>query len=225
MRETKVTRALKNVGIYNDSLFFGPHPYIWNRVRGGHRDVFPSGWYVSKRGEDLTDGKGHWNDQGQKFFSYITREDKAEALEKAIAWARERFGIEEWARSPFGGYGPKVFVEKRLSALLNAEKELAYRRDDRVRTSDDRVGKIVGAKITKEGFVYRVQVELPEEDYVDLPADELSPLSKQDEKARLVQQIEAERGLLPDEGWGRARRERRIADLEYRLAVLEGEES
>ena len=45
------------------------------------------------------------------FSCWRPREDKEPQRLAALAWATERYGIQEWERSPFGSYHPKGWLQ------------------------------------------------------------------------------------------------------------------
>lgn len=118
-----LTDAFRVAGVFNSASFYGETPYVVRYPRDGYRDVWPSQWCVIARGQDLNEGRGHyrlqeWHGTGsRKGFSYSSRETVAQVREEAIQWARERFGIEDWARDPYGSYGPAEFVAARTAEL------------------------------------------------------------------------------------------------------------
>ena len=78
-------------------------------------------WHVIQ-GRLITDEDAHWRDNGKKTFNVRRREDKAPQLSEAMAWAGERYGVKEWAKTPFGAYAPAEFVKARLKQLLDLAK-------------------------------------------------------------------------------------------------------
>jgi hypothetical protein len=133
MAASKKIQALRERRVFNSYEFYGgpasriPHiGYYSDTGRGGLGQF----WQVTRLGEDLNDGRGAWyqNDHhggSHRTFSLFRSaggtfaERKRAALEEALAWARERFGIEEWQRDPFGSYGPAEYVDRRLAELLD----------------------------------------------------------------------------------------------------------
>ncbi len=121
---SKLTDALRDCRVFNDHEFFNEKGQVWvayNAADGGrggraaHATVYRRGY--------KTHPDGHWRDYGNKTFSsYSERRPegtspKAHCIALAQAWAAERYGVTEWARSPFGGYGDAAFVKARLAAL------------------------------------------------------------------------------------------------------------
>ena len=116
----KITQAdLRRIGIVNSFEFYGEQPYISHRDTVS-RDVTPSAWYAVKRGEDLNDGHGAGYEHDARWFVHTgggTGPLGKAALAKAQAWASERFGIDSWAKDPFGGYGPADYIAEHLAFL------------------------------------------------------------------------------------------------------------
>lgn len=110
---SKLIDALRSAGVFNPYDFYGNEPYIAQRVKGGNRDVLPSAWRVYRHGETLST----WYDCGAKSFSYSGREMNKAALSEAQTWAAARYNISEWIRDPFGSYGSREFVLKRIAEL------------------------------------------------------------------------------------------------------------
>jgi hypothetical protein len=54
-------------------------------------------WQVVRPGYK-TDPEGHWEDDGHKTFSVLSRDVKESQRLAAIDWASYRYGIEEWGR-------------------------------------------------------------------------------------------------------------------------------
>ena len=101
--------------VFNPWGFYGRQPFIWYRPRG--RDslsMTTRAWMVTKRVVLLGD---RWFDSGSKVFLVFTT-SKEETLTQAKVWASKKFGVKEWAKDPFGGYGPKEFMQRRLEEIL-----------------------------------------------------------------------------------------------------------
>jgi hypothetical protein len=56
-------------------------------------------WGVVSTGHHV-DPHGHAADYGMKVFAYLGRQNKQAALERAQAWASERYGVSEWVQIP-----------------------------------------------------------------------------------------------------------------------------
>lgn len=127
---SKVLEAMRERLVFNQYEFYKSQPYIWYQARGDSRSMTVQGWMVTKRGEKLAT---HWKDNDSKHFylelpaydpSKYTQRQRTEiakdgALKAARAWASERFGVKEWAKDPFGSYGPAEFVAARLKEILS----------------------------------------------------------------------------------------------------------
>lgn len=96
-----------------------PDVYLSYRARRGHRDVTPNGWQVI-RPERKTDPDGQWFYQYNKTF--IGNKD-SEALQQAMAWASERYGIKEWVKVT--GFGGDYFPAEAAAAIKAARKQQA----------------------------------------------------------------------------------------------------
>ena len=117
---SKITEELKKHKIYNLYEFYGEIPYIWYRPSGGSRSSSVSAWMVTKHGYRLDDS---WYNHGSRAFIVFNRKDKPIKLLEAETWASDKFGIKEWARDPFGGYGPSDFIKTRIKEILEQETE------------------------------------------------------------------------------------------------------
>ena len=115
---SKTVDALRARGIHNDHDFFGAEPYLYYAGRDNTRagTAISHGWGVTKRGFDLGQA---WYDRGSRWFSNWGRHDKAAKREEAAAFlATLNGGDTDLARCPFGGWGRKVFVKRRLKQIL-----------------------------------------------------------------------------------------------------------
>jgi len=113
---SKLTTDLRRINIYNPYDFYGDEVYLSHRS-AEPRAVSPAAWLVTKKGVPLG---SHWSDGDSKSFSHVGQplgpEGKA-TLALAQAFAAERFGVTGWARDPFSGYGPAVYVAEHLAFL------------------------------------------------------------------------------------------------------------
>jgi hypothetical protein len=114
VKKSELRDKLRQVKIYNDYEFFADQPHI---VRSPASNWNSPQWAVHKRGAKLSE---HYMDGGGKVFYIHGRKDITAARLRAQEWASEKFGIDEWAIGPFGAYGPKKFIEKRIKYLLKA---------------------------------------------------------------------------------------------------------
>jgi hypothetical protein len=88
--------------------------------RGGHGAY----WQVCK-GNEPTDPQAAWFYYARKtltvfdFLRQTANRAKAKdaALEAAKAWASEKYGIKEWARTPYGSWMDAGFVKRRMAEL------------------------------------------------------------------------------------------------------------
>jgi hypothetical protein len=62
-----------------------------------------------------------WYDHGDKTFNVFNRAEKQMKLEKAVAWVKEKYGVEITDRDPHGNYHPKGTLE-RLAKILEEMK-------------------------------------------------------------------------------------------------------
>lgn len=112
--EVKVHNAHNFAGHGNVYIAYSPNEY--------GRIMRPARWQVVRPGFK-TDPDGHWMNYGHKTFLLVNagethKEKKEIALEEAKAWASERYGITEWAKTPFGDWMDADFVKARLKELL-----------------------------------------------------------------------------------------------------------
>lgn len=125
---TATLALLNSVGVQNDHGFFNgadPAGQVWIGYNtSAPRSPVGSWWAVYRRGYK-TDPKGDWYRYGNKAFSAYGRADRAPKLAAAQAWAGERYGIQEWKRTPFGSYGDAAFVTARLAELKAEAKAKA----------------------------------------------------------------------------------------------------
>ena len=115
---SKLQELCRSVKVYNDYGFFQDQPYIsW--TQNGGRSVMPPWYAVHKRGVDFGDA---WYTYGAMVFSHSGGiENKHKAFDEAVQFLKDRFGIQEVARSPFGGWGDAEYVAKRIKQI----KEMA----------------------------------------------------------------------------------------------------
>lgn len=118
---SKFTDALRtHLNMSNDYAFFGDHVYITHHSREGRG--FGARWAVHKKGSRL--GRA-WYEHDSKWFSHGGGGwNKLVALAEAQEWVRERYGVKEWVRSPFGGMGDATFVQERVASLRAAVASL-----------------------------------------------------------------------------------------------------
>jgi hypothetical protein len=115
---------MRSVGVYNAHNFANGAIFVDYTPRDTGRGGFSAKWQVCWAGH-VTDPKAHWADYGKKTFNVFGKDEKETARLEAIAWATEKYGIKEWAKTPFGSYMDAGFVAKRLGELKAAIKEKA----------------------------------------------------------------------------------------------------
>lgn len=121
---SKLTESFKTVGVCNPANFANGEPYLnyYPLASYGH---YSQDWVCHKSGENLS---GHIIYHGKSFSTFGSgphHELKRRALEAAKAWAGERFGITEWARTPYGSWMDADFVKRRtaeLKAMVEAKE-------------------------------------------------------------------------------------------------------
>lgn len=110
----KLTKQwLREHGIYNShdiAKRAGSRLYIDYYPQQLGRAYQSAKWQVIGMGFS-TDPNAHWADYGNKTFDVFKREDKVSQLESAMSWCKDKFGITEWERDPFGGYQIKGTLE------------------------------------------------------------------------------------------------------------------
>lgn len=127
---SKLTEQLREVGICNPHNFAGHgnvyidyHPNDYGRGGRGAR------WVVARPGFKAY-AEAPWYDYGCKTFlvsgSGSHTENKARKLEEAKQWASEKYGIKEWAKTPFGTWMDANFVKTRLAELKESIKIKTY---------------------------------------------------------------------------------------------------
>lgn len=104
----KFAEALGDIGLHNPHNYASGKPYIsfqayqeWSRSNG---------WNLS------------WGDRTKNFSLFGS--DRATVLEEAKTWASERFGIKEWARTPFNSLMDAEFVKSRNKELKEQLKAI-----------------------------------------------------------------------------------------------------
>lgn len=124
---SKRTDAWRAVRLYNIHGFYAGRPYISYQAGENGRVYRPAGWRVYKQGENLAT---HWMDSGARVFTIHgqpgTRltERRWAAHSEAVRWASERFGISDWMKDPYGGWGEAAFVKARIRDLNEQLKKV-----------------------------------------------------------------------------------------------------
>lgn len=119
---SKATDSFATVGIHNGWQFAKANVMISYLPASGSGGWWqPSKWQVCRGGEH-TDPEAGWRDHWRKTFTVRGRHEKAGRFEAAKAWASERYGIAEWAKTPYGDWMDAEFVTKRTAELKAAVK-------------------------------------------------------------------------------------------------------
>lgn len=118
---SKKKDQLRKIGICNDYDYAGEKGVVFVTYRTGERDRYPR-WEVCRVGY-MTDPHAHWRDCGNYTITVYGRGDKIAKLEKAKEYAYERYGIREWAKSPFGSWFDAEFVRLRDAEIKQKLKE------------------------------------------------------------------------------------------------------
>ena len=112
---SKLTDKFREKGVFNSYYFYGMQPYISYQVGD---NWISSRWAVYKRGKNLGQA---WYDHGCRTFTGHGEvgdgTKRTKGLLQAQRWASKKFGIETWARDPFGSYGEAEFVKQRVKEL------------------------------------------------------------------------------------------------------------
>lgn len=119
MSATKLRELFSTVGVFNPHNFAaveGAPVYVSYRKEESGRAYQSAAWQVIRVGLK-TDPDAHWRDQGNATFGVYRRDQKATQEVAAKAWASERYGVTEWAKTPYGTWMDKTFVEKRVAEL------------------------------------------------------------------------------------------------------------
>lgn len=118
---SKPTEQLRSLGVFNSYEFAGQTGQVWIEyypAESGRAARY--GRYVVHRRGYKTDPKAHWLDHGDKTFPSCSKGERPERFKAAMAWASNRYGIKEWARTPFGGWMDAEFVQRRIAELKAA---------------------------------------------------------------------------------------------------------
>ena len=123
MKKKEFIEALRGVEVRNGHEFAGHgkvyivrHAAESGRGGGGARiRVYRPGY--------MTDPNGAWYDYKNKTFIYSGNAEFKEKLQEAMEWCRIRYGITDWAKTPFGDWMDAAFVEARIKELLTKIKE------------------------------------------------------------------------------------------------------
>lgn len=105
----------KKFKIFNNHNFANGQPFIEYIPQTTGRAYHPAYWRVTKSGERLSNT---WGQEESIGFGVNGRMEKQVKLGMAFEFAKEKFGVIEWARGPFGGYYDKTFCENRLAEII-----------------------------------------------------------------------------------------------------------
>ena len=118
---SKLTESFRSIGVFNAYEFAG-HGMVFLDYRGWDSVTrVTSSWFVVRHGF-VTDAKAHWSDNGCKTFP---GRKNSTALYEAKAWAGEKYGITEWAKTPYGTWMEAAFVKRRVKELKAEVKRKA----------------------------------------------------------------------------------------------------
>lgn len=156
---SKLTDKFHAINIINPHAFYERGQVFITYRKGGS---LAAGWHVHKRGSQ-TNPDGHFLDGKDKLFVLFRssgdthKERRASALKQAQDWAAEQYGVTEWAKDPFGGYGEASYVKARTAHLKAASADVPAR-NARVRLKDGREGTLV-FRTFPESDLYRIVAE------------------------------------------------------------------
>lgn len=120
---SKLTDYYGTLGIHNPHGFAERgNVYVSFRPAPGGRYIGSSQWMVHRPGFQ-TDPSGHFLNNYDMAFR--GRKNEFQVLEVAKAWASAKYGIKEWARTPFGSWMDAEFVKRRMAEL--APKKAAHK--------------------------------------------------------------------------------------------------
>lgn len=98
VKTKEMQEILRKKRIFNDyEITKKGHPYIYVRTKSG--SMVPKSVVIVLKGYWFKNSA--WYEHGQKFISYSDREDRAEKIKDAIAWAERNFDV-KMVKSPFG---------------------------------------------------------------------------------------------------------------------------
>lgn len=111
----KLTRLFETVDVTGPPSFAVvgvPHSEVYIEfVKAEDRDDNRAVWSVSRLGSEMP----------PTIFRFPSgTAPKKQARDSAMKWAGERFGISEWARTPFGTWMEASFVKQRIEKLIVA---------------------------------------------------------------------------------------------------------
>lgn len=113
----KLTEALKKAKIYNSyDIVSKGSPMIFLHIPST-RECTPHAVVLSIRGMRFKNVG--WYQDGDKWFSYLGKEERVEAYQKAFEWIKKNFPKMEMVKSPFSrfAYVPKEDLERALEKI------------------------------------------------------------------------------------------------------------
>lgn len=125
----KTTELFSTIGVHGPEAFAVvgvPHTEVYIQYR--HADgALPAAWMVRRAGIEATDDR-------ERFQLFELPSDgrpypqrREQALNSAKTWASVRYGVDQWARTPYGTYMEAAFVKERIDKL-KVEAETAKER-------------------------------------------------------------------------------------------------
>ena len=120
----------KNIERMKSLLIFNPYDFC---KKGGGKvyiDYHPeqrrlggSGakWIVVGIGFN-TDSEAAWYNHGKKVFNVYDLKDKEKIFQKALIWVKEKYGIREMKKDPFGAY-QNVLVYNKIFDVFEINKK------------------------------------------------------------------------------------------------------
>lgn len=118
---TQIKEICRLQHIHNNHNFAQGNVYIHYTTGDNGRMAHYPFWSVFKQGVNL--GTASWLDNGAKQISVSSRAEKEPKFQEAKDFAKEKFGITEWARGPFGAWYDKSFVEKRMAEIIRKHED------------------------------------------------------------------------------------------------------
>lgn len=113
----KLRELLADVQVHNERQLFKPvlpaPPVISYRKTDRHQFAR---WVVARSGHKTDPEHGHFLDGGNKIFPVTAATTRDGQFIRARDWASEKYGYttDEWVKTPFGGWAPKVALESAL---------------------------------------------------------------------------------------------------------------
>ena len=112
----KLTKALcRTAKIFNPHNYANGEVYITYHPEERGRISTYASWSVSKAGMKLSD---FWRDYGSMHLTVHRREQKEAVLKTAMKYVTDKFGIVNFAKTPFGSWMDAEFVAKRNAEIV-----------------------------------------------------------------------------------------------------------